>query len=391
MYNLFHFTVLSLLTVLSSLDSRHRKKAHTEKLEGEKKQLNRLINNLQGALDEMKIREAEMVRDKHEWFSIQQQYQNYTDGLHMEKNELIRVHTLETAELRRKNNILKEMVEKMEREPKAATMGTDDFSEFESFALDSDAYDEFGIPRHFSFDAAEPAPISTTNERALQKNSTNSEYPFSWNAFYMCLLFGAFIASNSSTLSSRAIPDLSEEYRTESANVLKAVLSSSPAELTTPTNQAQAPIVAPSTSASTGVTNTISGIEMQQMSTGNPSTTTTLDELHNTLTLPTKEQEQEQAFTMTPDQYNSLTTYDDGNDPENQRQQQQPSNLQQALNAMRNDAAAAQDRVHNNNKKSSSDIYSRSLMWDHVPKKVIHDFRRMVQEYGAGPIKEEGS
>lgn len=79
---------------------------------------------------------------------------------------------------------------------------------------------------------------------------------------------------------------------------------------------------------------------------------------------------------MNTDQYNSLTTFDD-----EAFKPQQPSNLQQALAAMRNNAA--QHRMG-----ASSDVYSRSLMWDRVPEKVIRDFRRMVHEYGA-PVKEE--
>ena len=107
-----------------------------------------------------------------------------------------------------------------------------------------------------------------------------------------------------------------------------------------------------------------------------------LDELHNTLALPTKQQEQEQVFALNADQYNSLTTFDDaGVDYKHQ----QPSNLQQALAAMRGNVA------HKLPNKATSEVYSRSLMWDRVPEKVIRDFRRMVQEYGVAPVKEEDS
>jgi hypothetical protein len=100
----------------------------------------------------------------------------------------------------------------------------------------------------------------------------------------------------------------------------------------------------------------------------------TLDELHDTLVMPTEDQQRAQVFTLNPDQYNQLTTFDDDFKPS------QPSNLQQALAAMRSNAA--QHRM------GASDVYSRSLMWDRVPEKVIRDFRRMVHEYGA-PVKEE--
>lgn len=100
--------------------------------------------------------------------------------------------------------------------------------------------------------------------------------------------------------------------------------------------------------------------------------------------MPTEEQEREQVFSMNADQYNSLTTFeDDGGD----FKPQQPSTLQQAFAAMR-DTAAQRSHMHS---ALSSDVYSRSLMWDHVPEKVVRDFRRMVQGHGYDtPVKEEG-
>lgn len=344
-------------------------------------------------LQTQKIREAEMLREKGEWLAAHQQINQYIEGMHMEKDELIRVHTLETADLRKKNNILKESVEKLEaqvRMPNASALGSD-FSDFGNLTMDgatNNSWDDFVMVNNSSLNAESVsgsmapsnAMINTStsaNDKPRDKNSSDS--PFSWNAFYMCLLFGAFIASNSTNLSSRSIPNLSEEYRAESANVLKAVLSQDQAPSTT--NQAAA---APSVSASAStraLPATISGAEMAQMTSATGAQPSSLDELHNTLALPTKEQEQEEAFSLTADEYNSLTTYDESADF---KQPQQPTNLQQALSAMRSNSA--QNRMH---MKPTSDVYSRSLMWDRVPEKVIHDFRRMVQEYGASPVKRE--
>ncbi|PKY07065.1 hypothetical protein P168DRAFT_315591 [Aspergillus campestris IBT 28561] len=357
----------------AALDSRQRKKLHTEKLEEEKKQFTQVINDLEEELQNMRLREAELLREKGEWMATREEVSQYLTNMHLEKDEMIRVHTLETADLRKKNNILKETVEKLERQGRSAAPANvaPDFSEFESM-MDSSPWEDFTMVNSLSLDA-DPAPQQpmavTTNEKATDRPA-NSDYPFSWNAFYMCLLFGAFVASNNTAFTSRAIPQMSEEYRAESANVLKAVLSATPPELSSAGNPAGAPLPT-----------TISGAEMAQM-TGGAAPTSNLDELHNTLTMATKEQEQEQVFALNPDQYNSLTTFED-TDPSYKTQQ--PSNLQQALAAMRGNA------VHNRvPSKATSDVYSRSLMWDRVPDKVIQDFRRMVQEYGgATPVKEE--
>ncbi|KAA8648471.1 hypothetical protein EYZ11_007694 [Aspergillus tanneri] len=366
----------------AALDSRQRKKLHTEKLEEEKKHFTQLISDLEEELQNMRLREADLLREKSEWIAAQQEITQYINTMHMDKDEIIRVHTLETAELRKKNNILKEAVEKLERHARSSAPSnmTNEFSDFENLTMGSSPWEDFTMVNSLSLDA-EAVPTAPTgqssslvvasNDRVTEKTN---DYPFSWNAFYMCLLFGAFIASNNSSFSARSIPQLSEEYRAESANVLKAVLSSSPPELAQPIGQATV-----ASSSAAPLPTTISGAEMAQMTSG--TAPSNLDELHNALAMPSKEQEQEQVFSLNADQYNSLTTYEDTNV---NYKPQQPSNLQQALVAMRGNMAG--NKMPN---KATSDVYSRSLMWDRVPEKVIQDFRRMVQEYGASPVKEE--
>lgn len=366
------------------LDSRQRKKLHTEKLEEEKKQFTQVINDLEEALQNMKMQEAEHIREKTEWMGRSQHFSQCIDFLRMEKDELIREHTLETAELRKKNNILKETVEKLERQIKTNPAPTisQDFSNFEDMAIDG-SWGDFsmvnGLPMDTSQAPSQPAASSAVvvpmNDKAPEKASAN-EYPFSWNAFYMCLLFGAFIASNGASLSAQSVPQMSEEYRAESANVLKAVLSSSPPDLSQQANQH---MVASSTAAP--LPTTISGAEMASMAHMTSDPSSSLEELHNTLAMPTEQQEQEQVFTLNPDQYNSLTILEDSS---LDYKPQQPTNLEQALAAMRN--SAPQNKMQN---RATSDVYTRSVMWDHVPEKVIRDFRRMVQEYSTVSIKEE--
>lgn len=367
------------------MDSRQRKKLHTEKLEEEKKHFTHAISQLEDMVQALQKREAELLREKGEWMAQQEQISQYVEGLHMEKDEMIRVHTLETAELRKKNNILMETVDKLERGDKSTLADNHggEFAGFENLGMDSHPWEEFmtnGLsmsdPVPQSATQQHPHSVAHENDRPQKPNPTTSEYPFSWNAFYMCLLFGAFIASNNPTLPARSLPQLSEEYRAESANVLKAVLACSPPELAHSSNHAS---ISASTAAAPGPT-TVTGLKMSQMG-PTPTSSSTLDELHDTLVMPSEGQERAQVFALNADQYNSLTTFEDdgtGFKP------QQPSNLQQALAAMRNNAA--QQRMHDH---TTSDVYSRSLMWDRVPEKVIRDFRRMVQEYGAAPAKEE--
>ncbi|EER39110.1 bZIP transcription factor [Histoplasma capsulatum H143] len=226
----------------AALDSRQRKKVHTEQLEEDKKRSSSLINELEEALREMKLREAEYHREKAELFEREQHLRGYIDQLHIEKEEMIRSHTLETGELRKKNAILREHLEKVELNAQPASNSTfrNDFSDYENITMENAPWDDFSMVNEFSLGTenhgliSTPTPVSDNsilvNSKKAEKSSdkppghTDSS-PFSWNTFYMCLLFGAFIASNSSTVSP-AIPPLSEEYRVESANVLRAVLAS---------------------------------------------------------------------------------------------------------------------------------------------------------------------
>lgn len=343
-----------------------------------------MISDLEESL---KLREAEFLREKNEWISAQQQVNQYIDNLHMEKEEMVRKHTLETGELRKKNTVLREHIEKLEStaaQPASNPSNfSNEFSDYENVTMDNSPWEDFSIINEFSLDADAPAPQQPAApctslilpNKNPEKSSSQSDHPFSWNAFYMCLLFGAFIASNTSSASNPAIPHLSDEYRAESANVLKAVLESNSesSQLADPTP------TAPSTSATTSLPTTISGAEMAEMMSGQ-SATPNLDNFHNRFAAPTKEQEDQQVFALSADQYNSLTTFDeDAMD----YKPQSPSNLQQTLNAMRSNG---QDRAGT---KTMPDVHSRSLLWDRVPQKVVQDFRRMMRDSGAPPIKKE--
>ena len=380
------------------LDSRQRKKLHTEKLEEEKKQFTAMIAEMEETIHNMKLREAELLREKAQWMATQQQFNQYIENLHMEKDELIRAHTLETAELRKKNNILRETMEKMEQQLRNAGIGGfNEFGDFEQqLGMDHD-WEDFSMVNALSLDP-EPTPTSRAedstvvkSEKAGQTSSSssqqssqqqNNDHPFSWNAFYMCLLFGAFIASNSASLSTTKLPQLSEEYRAESANVLKAVLASS-------TSENGATATSSGASGSASLPATISGAEMAQITSGPAATASRLDELHDTLAMPSKQQEDAQVFALNPDQYNALTTFDEivsgdaNNGGDNKDKAQKPTNLQQAFEAMRNQDS----RRKMNGARATSDVYSRSLLWDRVPEKVLRDFKRMVRECGASAEK----
>ncbi|KAI9824288.1 MAG: hypothetical protein M1832_002096, partial [Thelocarpon impressellum] len=99
-----------------------------------------------------------------------------------------------------------------------------------------------------------------------------------------------------------------------------------------------------------------------------------LDVLHHQLARPTPEQEQEQLFSLSADQYNGVTSQDFLREPAGLAggggMSQGRRNLGASLAAMRDD----------HNKASAAEVYTRSLLWDKVPTEVVRDFARFVSD-----------
>jgi hypothetical protein len=322
----------------------------------------------------------------------QQQFDHYIRQLEFERDEAIRTKTLETAELRKMNNILKGHIRDFERQQALSLHNnpssdfSNDFSSFNSLGIDDGNWeDDFSLidNNDLHMDHTEPpAQPQAAPYSAPKPTDSKNDMPFSWNAFYMCLLFGAFIASTSSTTSASlqaSIPHLSDEYRAESANVLKAVLASSP--------ESSHALLQSHGRSLNGAPTTISGAEMAHMS-SNPSQahTTTLDALHHTLTTPSRHQQETAAFSLSAASYNHLTNPEDPDpflsNPSDEYLDAKPSRLQAAYASMQ-EARQDMDRVIGGN------LHERSLLWERVPEKVIRDFRRMVEQAEENGIKIE--
>jgi hypothetical protein len=330
----------------------------------------------------------------------QQQFDHYIRQMEFERDEAIRSKTLETAELRKMNNILKGHIRDFERQQALSLHNnpssdfSNDFSSFNSLGIDDGSWDDdFSLigNNDLHMDHTEPpAQPQPAPYAAPKPTDSKNDMPFSWNAFYMCLLFGAFIAStsNSSTTSASlqaSIPPLSDEYRAESANVLKAVLASPPESSHTlfPSSHGRR-------LGGAGAPATISGAEMARMS-SHPShahATTNLDALHHTLTTPSRHQQETAAFSLSAASYNHLTNPEDP-DPflsnpvsSDEFLDAKPSRLQAAYASMQ-EARQDMDRVIGGN------LHERSLLWERVPEKVLRDFRRMVEQAEESGIKIE--
>jgi hypothetical protein len=288
------------------------------------------------------------------------------------------------------NNILKDHVRDYERGASAANHMQDGFGghfgSLDGLDLDDNGWeDDFQlIDQETDFSRSDvasqmdatPAPARNTTSQTPSAQAVKQDTsPFSWNAFYMCLLFGAFIASNSKTDSKAAVPALSEEYRAESANVLKVLTSGiggSAALLPPVMTPALAQLNQVKSEPSPG-RSTVSGLEMASMTTDPHDT---LGLLHNSLATPSRRQRETAAFSLSAASYDQLTNPDpfpSGPGSADAIMEAAPTRLQTAFDAM-------QQGRQNVDKVINRGLHERSIMWERVPEKVLRDFRKMVEE-----------
>ena len=357
-----------------SLDSRQRKKQHTERLEEEKKHYTTIISELEDALGEIKAHEAEWIHDKDSWATSQQHYKQYIDNLLIEKEELVRSHTIETGDLRKKNSILLEQVQRLENTAMStapsSTGFSADFSDFDHLTMDSSPWDNFSLANDFSIENDTAQLSSAIVDSKHPKSSLKDDDKATASGFLlMLLLCGAWVASRGPATSSSVLPTMPEDIRVASATVLDQIYQDAGITLEEKPCTGR-PEVATATSVTNALSNerktTLSAFEIANLS------NTPLERLHHQLITPNVGQLREQAFSLTASQYNELSS--DGN---------QDHEAIFNPNARRNigDALAA---VRDASGSSAADVYTRSLMWDRVPKDVVRDFARIIADSNAG-------
>jgi hypothetical protein len=337
------------------LDSRQRKKQHTERLEDEKKHYTAVINDL-----EEDLAEAKLALD--EWARKEQQYQQYIENMQMEKEEMVANHTLETGELRKKVTVLTEHVQRMESAPisnvQTHNAFSNDYADIDSLTMDG-AWDNISFLNDFTTDG--DVKVENTIVPAKKENllAGESEKPAAQGLLLMLLLVGAFVASKGS---SPTLPQVSDDVRAASATLLEDIFNDAGVSQAASGVQSMAAI--PSVSANAWSAAPMPGMGGSEMLGVHPSA---LGDLSDTLTRPSEEQSNEQIFSMSAAQYNGLTNHDFLQNTPQRSTSQGRRNLGETLAAMRA-----------NSKKSAAEVYTRSLLWDQVPSEVVRNFAKMV-------------
>lgn len=333
--------------------------------------------------------ESTLTQEREQWNHQRQQYEQYLQQMQYQRDEAIRTKTLDTADLRRANNVLKDTIRDLERQQHAraySAHGSDafstDFTNLSALDIEDSWEDEFNLIGSEDLkmeecdslqrQATPRPPTSSTQTSAtistVQSPEAKVDGGFSWNTFYMCLLSGAFIVSQAGSKAASApssaavitpnMPALSDDYCAEAGNVLSAVLASGPEA---------AHEILPSRPAPSLDHNSFH--TSLHPASGNP-----LDALHTTLTAPSRHQQAASAFSLSAASYNHIANADGAFDSdEDEVTEVKPTRLQQLFAHMQ----AEHDGIERMSGVSSK-ARERSVLLDRVPEKVLRDFREMI-------------
>lgn len=367
---------------LNRLQSRQRKKKHTEDLETKEKGYAQQISMLEQQVAELSVERDTLTRDRQILVHRTQEAEHIIESIQMEKRDMLMKHTEETSNLRKRIQVLTDRLDASPAPAMSANPSSTGFSDFtgemdalnigphewDSLIYVPDAHgnnvmDDFNFEQQPIGQMKPPQMLekkASTNtivpSPARKANDNSTDQPIASSLLFMLLLCGAFVASKSSNSSTSELPKMPPDVRAAAPTVLNSLLSDG-----NPSTNQQARNVMQSFQEPTS----------SNMPQPNNRNINKLDHLHQRLTSPTKQQEQEAAFAMTQAQYESLM--DPGfpmhNDRINTQSRPARRNLAEAL---------ANSQAQESGSKA--EVYTRSLLFDQIPADVVKQFKQMVRD-----------
>ena len=309
-----------------------------------------MIDRLEEDIQNMRLQEQR-------WLHERQQWHQFAEGLAREKEELVRQHTLETAELRKKNNCLAEEMQRLESmsmsaQPSSAGISAG-FPEFEHLTMETGSFDDFAFIENpiMNGEPKNEASLVVLPKKENPPIMKSEDASAASGLLLMLLLCGAWVASNTPSASA-VIPRMPDDVRVASSAILKNLYKDAglePCHTTRPISNH--PGMTPTGAFSSRPNRSPMAV------------------LHNDLTAPTQQQEREQLFSLSADQYNHMMSDDlFADEPE--------------LNAVagRRSLGELFAATRAEKKGPAAEFYTRSLMRSEVPANVVRDFARMVTE-----------
>lgn len=301
------------------------------------------------------------------------------ETLQMEKEEMVRSHTLESGELRKKNAYLEDQVHKLHESMERSQMATahqDGASGFGAAAFDFES--EFGInspscwTEPIMHDVVSPPSHPIKTEKVADPSEKPAAAP---GLLLILLLCGAFVASSktSSAAAAAALPPLPKQLQTASASVLQNIFQD--AGVSEVTVGRVNTVVDPSSSAA-DPSWVVAKSDVPQM----VGLESSVGALSAAFDKANPDQQRQQFMQLTPAEYNDVTSNSFLREPEpvNQRNRRR---IQESLTNMRT------------SKPSAAEVYTRSLLWDRVDAEVVRRFAafaRQAQGSGASGNEESG-
>lgn len=309
-----------------------------------------------------------------------QAYVQYVSMLTAEKDEMIQNHTIECRELRKKNSLLMENIRALESTsaPTPGPSGTamnGPFGEMDSMSMPG-GWDNGNFLHQYS--AIPEAPKHIAQAGPVKKHEDSSSGDIDKTAtqgglLFMLFLVGAFVMSSPSP---PAIPRVSEDVRSASAALLDNVLKESGMA------SAAAPIQPlPSRPVTVNNWGDMAGTTPMTGISTDGAASSMLGELHDYIQ-PTQEQTNEQAFSISAAQYNSVSD-------QTFMHNGAPGRIIEQSQGRKNLAAALAEIRASNKQSGSADVYTRTLLWDQIPRDVVRDFIKMFAENNAAQIDQQ--
>jgi len=314
---------------------------------------------------------AKLQADMEQLLREKQSYEQYIQGLEREKEDMIREHTIETGELRKKVSVLTNHVQTLEAAAMSntaqnATGFPGGFGEMDGITMDG-SWDN--MPLFGDFTMEQPAEVKQEMQIVPAKKPevtipTDCEKPSQQGGLlFMLFLVGAFVLSNRSATPS--IPRVSEDVRAASATLLENVLKDAGVPQVSSTLESMAP--QPSGSSWAQASGSSLPVAAPVMDNVAPSM---LGEMADALTQPTEQQTNEQLFGLTAAQYSGIASQDF----------LQNAPAERSTSKGRRNLAEAVAKMRPSNKESAAEVYTRSLLWDQIPSDVVRNFAKLMQE-----------
>lgn len=333
----------------AALDSRQRKKQHTERLEEEKKLHSAVISELEEKLQALQMQEEQMHQRFAEVVRERDFLAHKADTLQLEKEEMVRAHTIESGELRKKNSYLQDQLEKMQDTLDRTDMGHQNSSGFS---------DAFNFEADFDLDdtVCWNDPMPAVHNEASRVQEKSDEKPAAPGLLLILLLCGAFVASSKTSTSS--LPPLPKQIQTASASVLQNIFQDAGVSEATRVHAVEP--MASGTADSWAVAKS----DVPHMI-GLESTMNVINSFDKT----TAEQQHGQFMQLTPAEYNDVTSNNFLRDPEPvSHRSASRRRIQENLANMRN------------SKGTAAEVYTRSLLWDRVDAEVVRRFAAFTRQ-----------